>query len=487
MLKNYIKTALRNLWRYKGFSAINIASLTIGIIGCLVIGLFVWDEKQYDKSIPGGENVYRIYEEYYKTTGETKGASVPPAYTTFLKQQYPEVDATLRILMSGDKYLVELGEKKGYEEKGWFTEPSFFNIFPFKFVAGKPSTALTDPNAIALSEDLAKRYFGKEDPINKTIKIDKDDFVVKGVFVKPSHFHFDINYLMALPAAQLSPERMEKWTWHQFYTYVKLKPGTDAEQLQQKFQEHVKKEIFPTLEQEGSTFLPFFQSLRDIHLTSADFVNDNAIRGNETYVNALTIIAIFVLVIACFNFINLATARSFRRAMEIGIRKVVGADRKQLILQFIGETVLLSLFAMILATVATLFIIPSLNDFTGKSIPFNPFTNPLLGLLIVFGGILIGILAGVYPALVLSGFQPIKVLKNMKLVGTGNSTAWLRQALVVVQFALSALLIVSTIIVYKQTQFLNDKDLGFNKEQVLYFQVRGDVESNLETFKRFYR
>ncbi|HLL43576.1 MAG TPA: ABC transporter permease, partial [Segetibacter sp.] len=483
MFKNYLKTALRNLWRYKGFSAINIASLTIGIVGCIVIGLFVWDEKQYDKSIPGGENVYRIYEEHHRTTGDTKGASVPPAYATFLKQQYPEVDTTLRILMSGDKYLVELGEKKGYEEKGWFADSSFFSVFPFKFVAGKPLTALTDPNAIVLSEDLATRYFGKEDPINKTIKIDKDDFVVKGVFVKPSHFHFDINFLMALPAAHLPSARMERWTWHQFYTYVKLKPGADIEQLQQKFQAHVKKEIFPTLEQEGSTFLPFFQPLKDIHLKSADFIYDNADRGNETHVRALTIIAIFVLVIACFNFVNLATARSFRRAKEIGVRKVIGADRKQLIFQFIGETVLLSVFAMVLATVITLFIIPSLNQFTGKSISFNPFANPLLGLLILSAGIIIGIFAGVYPALVLSGFQPIQVLKNMKVVGTGNSTAWLRQALVVVQFALSALLIVSTIIVYKQTRFLNDKDLGFNKEQILYFQIRGDVEKNLETFK----
>jgi putative ABC transport system permease protein len=483
MLRNYLKTAFRNLWRYKGFSAINIASLTIGIIGCLVIGLFVWDEKQYDKSISGGENVYRIYEEHYQSTGETKGASVPPAYATFLNQQYPEVDTTLRILMTGDKYLMELGEKTGYEEKGWFAEPSFFSIFPFRFVAGKPQTALTAPNAVALSRDVANRYFGKEDPINKTIKIDKEDFVVKGVFVKPSHFHFDINYLMALPAAKLPKERMEKWTWHQFYTYLKLKPGTNVQQLQEKFQAHVKKEIFPTLKQEGSTFLPFFQPLRDIHLKSADFVYDNAIRGNETYVNALTIIAIFVLIIACFNFINLATARSFRRAKEIGVRKVAGANRKQLIFQFIGETVLISFFAMVIATVVTLFIIPSLNRFTDKTIEFNPFTNPLLTLSIISAAAIIGILAGIYPALVLSGFEPIKVLKNMKMAGSGNGTSWLRQSLVVVQFALSALLIVSTIIVYQQTRFLNNKDLGFNKEQVLYFEVRGDVEKNLETFK----
>jgi putative ABC transport system permease protein len=484
MFKNYLKTALRNLWRYKGFSAINIASLTIGIIGCLVIALFVWDEKQYDKSIAGGENVYRIYNEHYRTTGESKGASVPPMYATFLKHSYPEVDTAVRILMSGDKYLMEVGEKQGYEEKGWFAEASFFRVFPFQFLAGDAATALTAPNAIVLTEDVASRYFRNADPINKTVKIDKDDFVVKGVVAKPSHFHFDFNYLMALPAAELPEERMQAWSWHQFYTYVRLKPGADVAALQQKFQAHMKKEIFPTLGQEGSTFLPHFQPLRDIHLKSSDFVYDNAIRGNETYVKALTIIAVFVLVIACFNFINLATARSFRRAKEIGVRKVVGAGRRQLILQFIGETVLLSLIAIVLATLATFFILPSLNQFTNKSIQFNPFTNPILGLAILVAGVVIGALAGVYPALVLSGFQPIKVLKNMKSAGGGRGTNWLRQALVVVQFTLSALLIVSALIVFRQTNYMNDKDLGFSKEQVVYFQVRGAVEENLETFKQ---
>ena len=291
---------------------------------------------------------------------------------------------------------------------------------------------------------------------------------VKGVFAKlPDHFHLDFNYLMSLPSVGLPAERMEVWTWNQFYTYVKLKPGSNAEQLQQKFQAHVRKEIHPTLRQSGSTFLPFFQPLKDIHLKSSDFIYDNAIRGNETSVKALTIIALFVLAIACFNFINLATARSFRRAKEIGVRKVVGAERKQLIFQFISETVLLSLFSMVIATIATFILIPALNRFTGKSIEFNPFTNPVLGLLILGGGIVIGILAGIYPALVLSGFQPIKVLKNMKVTGTGAGTPWLRQALVVVQFSLSALLIISTMIVYRQTNYLNDKDLGFNKEQIV--------------------
>ncbi len=487
MFRNYFKTAFRNLLRYKGFSLINIASLTIGLIGCLVIGLFVWDELQYDKSIKGGENVYRIYEQRNDNNSITYAACVPPAFATFVKQQYPEVETSTRILMSGDKYLMEAGDKKAYEKKGWFVESSFFKIFPLRLIKGDPAASLTMPFVVVISEDLANRYFGNVNPMGKTIKINKQDYAVRGVLAKlPEHFHLKFNYLMSLASANIPKEGMEKWTWDQFYTYVKLKPGTNIQQLQDKFQAYVKKNIYPTLPQAGSTFLPLFQSLKNIHLQSSDFIYDNAIRGNETYVKGLTIIALFVLVIACFNFINLATARSFRRAKEIGIRKVVGAERRQLVIQFIGETVLLSVLSVIIATIATLLLLPSLNEFTGKSISFNLFTNPVLALLIIVAGIIIGILAGIYPALVLSGFQPIKVLKNMKLSGSGVSTGWLRKALVVVQFALSSLLIVSSTIVYRQIKYLNNKDLGFNKEQVVYFQIRDSLANNpqtLETFK----
>src|SRR6186713_1257362 len=484
MFKNYLKTAIRNLLRYKGFAIINISSLTIGIVGCLVIGLFVWDEWQYDKKIPGGENVYRVYEQRKDNDNITYAAISAPAFATFLKRTYPEVDTTTRILMSIDKFLMEVGEKRNYEEKGWFVESSFFQIFPLKFSKGDPATALIEPKTIVLTEELAKRYFNNEDPINKTLYIDKDTVTVKGVLAKlPDHFHLDFHYLVSLQTTGIPKERMERWTWHQFYTYVKLKPGTNVQQLQDKFQAHMKKEIFPTLTQTGSTFLPFFQPLKDIHLKSADFIYDNAVRGNQTYVKALTIIALFVLVIACFNFVNLATARSFRRAKEIGVRKVIGAERKQLIIQFIGETILLSALSMLIAIAGTFLIVPLLNQFTGKSIQFNPFANPILGLIILAAGVVIGILSGIYPALVLSGFQPIKVLKSMRLVTRGTGNTWLRQSLIVVQFALSVLLIVSTLIVYRQTNYLNNKDLGFNKEQIIYFQVRGDVSRNLETFK----
>jgi putative ABC transport system permease protein len=484
MLKNYFKTALRNLMRYKGFSFINILSLAIGVTGCLLIGLFVWDEWKFDKSIPEGENIYRMYGQRTDHNATTYQAPVPPMYATFLQQQYPEIDTATRMMMIGDKYLMGVGEKTAYEEKGRFVDPSFFQVFPFKFLKGDPNTALTAPATIVLTQELSQKYFGNEDPLEKTIKIDTDTFTVKGVLATlPDHIHLDFRYLMSLSSVNVPQERMEKWTWTQFYTYVKLKPGTNVKQLQDKFQAYIKNEIEPRENNSDVSTMPVFQPLKDVHLNSSDFIYDHAKRGNATYVKGLTIIALFVLLIACFNFINLATARSFRRAKEIGVRKVVGADRRQLVVQFIGETVLLSVFAVIIAVIATLLILPYLNSFTEKNISFNLFSNPLLLLLIMAAAIVIGIFAGIYPALILSGFKPIKVLKSTKAAGENIRTGWLRQGLVVIQFALSALLIISSIIVFRQTKFLNDKDLGFNKEQLIYFQTRGDVTTNLETFK----
>ena len=484
MFKNYLKTALRNLLRYKGFSLINIASLTIGIIGCLVIGLFVWDEWQYDKNIKDGRNIYRIYEESKGNASTTLNAPVAPAYATYLKQHYPEVDETARILMSSDKFLMETDEKRNYENQGWFVDSSFCKLFSLKFINGDPTTALSGPRSVVLSAELSKKYFGNSNPMDRTIRINKDTFVVKGVLAKlPDHFHLDFRYLMTLFARGIPKQGMEKWTWHQFYTYVKLKPGANPQQLQNKLHDYMKSDIQPTMTQTGSLWWPFFQPLNKIHLYSSDFVYDNAIRGNATYVKALTIVALFILIIACFNFINLATARSFRRAKEIGIRKVVGAERNQLVLQFITETILLAMISVLIAALVTFFIVPLLNNFTGKAIQFNLFTNPALIGLILSGGIIVGMLAGFYPALVLSGFQPIKVLKSMKLTGSG--TPWLRQALVVIQFSLSTLLIVSAFIVYKQTNYLNNSDLGFSREQVIYFTLRDSLAKNAKTLETF--
>jgi len=483
MFRNYLKTALRNLLRYKGFSAINIISLTIGIIGCLTIGLFVWDELQYDKFIPSGERVFRFY-----TTRTVNGqagstASVPPVFATYTQQHYPEVESTLRILMYSGKMLLEANGIKAYEDKGLIADSTFFRVFPLKFLKGDPLTALQGPRSVVITETMAEKYFGQADPADKTIKINKTDYIVKGVLADvPEHFHLEVNYILPLSGAGMDKERMSSWQWQQFFTYIKVKEGTDIGQLQAKFQEAVRKEADPRNRQAGFTYVPFLQSLHDVHLESADFIYDNAKRGNADYVKGLTIIAVFVLLIAGFNFVNLATARSFRRAKEIGVRKVIGADRKQLVLQFIGETVLLSFISILIAVAALFLLLPYLNSFTGKAIEFNPFTNPVLAVILLGITVTIGILAGIYPALMMSQFQPIKVLKGLKSSGRGQASV-LRQGLVVVQFSLSALLIVCATVVYRQINFLHQKDLGFNKDQIVYFYAQGEIEKDPEAFK----
>src|SRR5829696_6824404 len=253
MFRNYLKTAVRNLLRYKGFATINILSLTIGIIGCLIIGLFVWDEQQFDKNIPNGENIYRIYEERKDAVNTTFNAPVPPAYADFLQRTYPEVESTTRMMMLGNKFLVERGEKRAYEEKGIFVDSSFFSMFSLKFKTGNPATALNTPKSIVLTEELAQRYFGAEDPVGKTVFINKDTMEVKGVLAAlPSHFHLSFRYLMPIAAVGIPKERMEKWGWHQFYTYLKLKPGANATVLQNKFRDYITREIMPKESRDGT-------------------------------------------------------------------------------------------------------------------------------------------------------------------------------------------------------------------------------------------
>jgi putative ABC transport system permease protein len=483
MFKNFLKTTLRNLLRYKGFTFINISSLVIGITGCLVIALFVWDERQYDKFVTGGENVYRIYNHRTDNVSATNVASVPPMFATYIKNNYPEVESAMRIIMLSGKNLVEVGEKQAYEEKGLLTDGSFFEIFPLKMLKGEYKGVLDHPDAVILTEHFAKKYFRDQDPVGKTIKIDKTDFIVRGVLEKiPEHFHLDINYLGSYSSLNLAETRMQSWSWQQFYTYVRLKPGSDAKALEAKFQAGVKKESAQILKDGGSAYTPYLQPLKDVHLESANFEYDLAKGGNGSYLKGLTIIALFVLVIACFNFINLATARSLRRAKEIGVRKVVGALRTQLLVQFTGETIFLSIVAMLIAAVLTILIIPSLNSFTGKSISQWIFLNPMVLIALLVAAVVVGILAGIYPAAVLSGFQPIRVLKGLKAT-TGTGGAWLRQGLVIIQFALSTLLIISTMMVYRQINYLNNKDLGFSKDQIIHFTIQGGVANNIEGFK----
>ncbi|GAA4424854.1 ABC transporter permease [Pontibacter saemangeumensis] len=486
MFRNYFKTAYRNLFRYKAFSFINIAGLALGITACLLIGLFVYDELQYDKFLPEGDRVYRVYNDISAEEAGTVLAVVPPMFGTTLEQSIPEVETVVRILMLqfDANNLVEAGEKRIYEKGRFYTDPAFFEVFQLPFIYGSPEKALADPSSIVISDEFAKRVFGDMDPVGKEVSVNKLPFIVRGVFGTTERFHLPVNFIFPMAAAELPAERMKSWGWQQFYTYAKLKEGADPQAAQSKFRAIVAKQI-DEAHNKPYRYLPFLQPLNEVYLYSAGFKFDQAVKGNITYVKALSLIAIFILLIACFNFVNLATAKSMQRAKEVGVRKAVGASRGQLMLQFLGETMLLTLVSVIFSAALTSLLLPSLNAFTGKEMAFNVFREPAILLLLLLLTLVVGVLAGLYPAMVLSGFKPVKVLKSAVVVDNrAGRIQWLRHGLIVLQFALSIFLIISAIIVYKQVSYLHNKDLGFNKEQIMFFQLRGDsMYENYETFK----
>ncbi|MHA4846699.1 ABC transporter permease [Flavitalea antarctica] len=480
MIATFITSCFRNIKRHKGFTFINIAGLTLGLTACIMIGLFVRDEKQYDKFIPGSDRIYRVYQ---RSEADVTNiiASAPPAFATTLKQNYPEVGRTVRVVGINASVLFEAGNKKLYQQGGFIADSNFFDLFPLRFSYGSPARALEDPNSIVISTDMARLFFGDQHAVGKEILMNKSVLTVKGVIQANQQFHLPVNYMISMSQAGYKGDIMQSWQWYPFHTYVMLQKEASVQQLEKKFQDDTK----PLLKGDGPSNVPYFQPLLDIHLHSSDFKHDISDRGNVTYVNALTLISIFILLIACFNFVNLATSKSVHRAKEVGIRKTIGAGRKQLMLQFIGETVFLALLSMIMAVAATYMLLPSLNHFTEKNIDFSFLTDPAITFLIITVAVVVGILAGFYPALVLSSFRPINVLKGNIVVDTASGrTPWLRHGLVVIQFSLSVLLIISAIVVIGQVNYLHNKDLGFRKEQIMFFPIKGQALSeNYESFK----
>jgi putative ABC transport system permease protein len=401
MIRNYFKIAFRNLVKYKTYSLINIAGLSLGLTACMLIGLFVWDENQYDKFLPDSDRIYRVYQEQTNEQGTNLMAVAPPMFATTLQEDFPEVENTARVMMTAEhKTLFETAKNKLYEENGFFVDSTFFNVFELQFKQGSPQKALSDPSSIVISTAMAQRFFGNDNPVGKQILMDKLPYQVKGVLEDNPKFHLQFDFLVPIAAYNLPAERMQSWGWDQFYNYVKVKKATQVSILERKFQNVVKektKMLGEKINNTGSFSKPIFQPLKDIHLYSAGFKFDSGIRGNITYVNALMIIAAFILLIACFNFVNLATAKSLQRAKEVGVRKAVGAARKQLILQFTGEAMLIIMLSAVIAICLTFSLVPWLNNFTGKEISLELLRNPIVpaGLIVLIT--FIGTLAGVLP------------------------------------------------------------------------------------------
>ncbi len=483
MISNYIKIGIRNILKHKLFSFITIIGMAISIASCLLVSIFVWGELSFDQYHPDAERTYRIYNVREETGGLTHNlAIVPPAFAPRLQADYPEVESTLRIMDTYGSKAFEIDGEKYKESSGIYAEPSILDMLTIKLIEGNPNDALAEPNAVVLSESLAKKYFGDRSAVGESLKISDIDFKVTGVYAElPPNFHLKVNFILSFESLKslVPKERFESWIWQQFFTYVKLKPGASASQFESKLDEFAKKYGHPVTQEAGFVYTPKLQNVRDIHLFSSNLEWDISQRGNAQSVYVLGGTALFILIIASLNFVNLSTARSIKRMKEVGIRKVSGALRAQLIGQFISESILITGIGLIIAIAITQISFPFLNEFTGKSMasPFNfEFTVALIGFAII-----LGVLAGSYPAFQLSRFRPAAVLYNRS--ESGNESGWYRNVLIVLQFMFSFFLITGSMIIFSQNELLHNKDLGFNQDQLMIMALNKRGQ-NLESFKQ---
>jgi putative ABC transport system permease protein len=446
--------------------------LTVGMTSCFLIFMYVKFELSYDSMHSKADRIYRIISDI-KTPSDLIHAGGPSwAVAPHTKPDFPQVEDFVRV--SGESFLIRRGNIKFQEERSAFVDSSFFKVFDFKLLKGNPQTALTDPFSIVLSETAAKKYFGKEEPVGQTLLFtgDAKPAKVTGIMKdipENSHIQADMLVSMSTLTKVFNPDLDNQWGNYGASAYLLLKKGTDPKALEKQFPAFLEKrngdemkkiQMYPTL---------FLEPLRDVYLYST---RDGSKTGNINNVYIFSAIAIFILIIACINFINLTTARSAERAKEVGIRKVVGAFKSQIARQFAGESVILCIIAFVLTFVFSWLLVPLFNQLSGKTIIEGIFQQPASLLVLFVSAIVIGMLAGFYPALVLSSFDPIVVLKGRFTSGTKG--AFLRKSLVIFQFSISIALITGTIIVYRQMNYMRSQSLGFNKEQMLVIPVNGD-------------
>ncbi|HXR84409.1 MAG TPA: ABC transporter permease [Hanamia sp.] len=490
MFKNYFKTAFRNFRRNKVFSFINIIGLAIGLTCFMLIAVFVYNELNYDKYPADAKNIYRVN---LSVTGNGDVAVYPNvdiAVGAGMKDAFPEIKAFTRISPATD--FVKYDNKQFKEELLAFADSDFLQIFSIPLIEGSNKNALTQPNTVVISKAFAKKYFGNDEAVGKSLTIGTHDALYKitGVFDKvpdDSHFHFDA-------FISLSTFHITNPTWSNlgFYTYLVLNKNADPSKLQAKFPQLVAKYVVPEVQHDMgislaeaqksvNTFVFSLQPLTDIHLYSHTKYELEP-NGDIQYVYIFSALAIFILLLACVNFTNLSTARGVKRAREVGIRKVMGSLKKQLVFQFISESVLLTFFAMLCAYILIFIFLPYFNQLAEKNISFTYFLQPPSILAMVGISMLTGILAGIYPAFFLSSFNTIKVLKGSSAQGSQKTP--LRSGLIVFQFFVSTALIIATIIVYQQLHYMQNKKLGYDKNQVLYLPDARLLGKNQDAFEQ---
>lgn len=480
MFRNYLKTTFRNILKHKGYSFINILGLAIGMVVCIFIFLWVRDELSFDRFHQNSDEIYRVVEDQLGITGIFRVAVTPWPLGQALVKDYPEVINSARFLRIRRR-LIRHGDKCFYENGIYVADPSFLEIFSFPMVKGDPATALSGGNNVVITEKIAEKYFGDEDPMGKTITSNnKVDYTVTGVIKNvPHNSHIKFDFLLPLEQTLKNSGVVGNWSVNVFYTFLLLQKNADPQTLEEKIYEYRRR-----VEPHYATRFRL-QALTDMHLRS-DYSIDlyGVSKDTSLYVYLFPLIAVLILLIAFINFVNLTVARTSTRAREVGIRKVMGARKMDLIKQFFGESILLAIIALIFAVVLVYLLLPLFNNLAGKNLTLDVFVNSgtALGLLLIV--IITGAIAGIYPALILSAFQPTNIIRE-NLTNTSGKPAGLlfRRILVVFQFTLSVVFIIGTWVVNRQLSYVNNKQLGYEKDQVLYFTKRGNIDQKYNAFK----
>ncbi len=480
MIKNYLLVALRHLQRRKGYAVLNIAGMFVGMTAFFLIALFVRDELSFDSFNHQADRIYRLTLDGTSKDGPVNTAFSATNWAPVLESDLPEVQRAVRIKPPNQMWMVVHDEKKFYEKGFIFADSTVFDVFDFEFVQGRDSDALAVPFSVVISESMAKKYFGFEDPIGQRLKLDAQyEFTVTGVMRDiPRNAHFKADFLASLSSLRApiyGDNYLDQPLVIQIYTYLLLAPETDIADVSGKIQSYFERSVGVQLASIGVSIRPVLQPLRSIHLDS-HLDNEIGPNGSRSAVLILVAIAVFILLIACINYMNLATARSTTRSREVGLRKVLGAERAQLIRQFLGESVILAGIAVVLSIVGLAAALPVFNSLTDKSLSI--LSAGILPSAAFFVGVVLiaGVVAGSYPAFFLSGFRPASVLQASSSGSSGSKA--LRHGLVVFQFAVSIVMIAATAVVFRQLEFLRSKHLGFDKENVLVIQLTDPILRN---------
>jgi len=486
MFKNFLTVAWRRMTRQKTYTLINVLGLAIGMAGAMFILFWVRDERSYDQFHENADRIYRVNQAFHYGDYHLEQTQTPAVLATRLRAECPDVELVTRVRGYREERLVQAGEKKFNERGVGIADESFFRVFSFPLIVGDPGSVLEEPSAVAISARSAKKYFGDSDPMGRALAISGQDYKVTGVFKdmpSQSHFHFDV----LCSFASFEQYRQPSWGTNVFKTYVRLRSGARIDVLENQLADIVKSHMFRTPEDYAAVIARgdytkfLLQPLTEIHLDSHLLWEFEA-NGNGTYVKFFTIIAVFVLVIAAINYINLSTARSAGRAREVGIRKTVGSMRSSLVRQFMMESILTSLLAFFLSLAFLHVFWRAYCNLVGKPwllIPYRENLVWLIPLIILAGSI--GAMAGIYPSLFLSSFKPISALKAK--FSRGKKRFGLRNVLVVFQFCLSVLLLVSTLIVHQQMVYTQTRHLGYHREQVVVVQTYGELAQKQSVLK----